>query len=72
MFVPSTVRPLVLSIIASITAMLWPFFSATVRTIALTAEVIFFSYVSVIFSTPSPPGETMMGAAAPMTLSGAM
>jgi hypothetical protein len=36
------------------------------------AEVIFVSNVSGNFSTLAPPGESMMGAAAPMTLCGAM
>ena len=37
-----------------------------------TAEVIFFSYVSGTSAMPCPPGFMMTGAAAPMTLWGAM
>ena len=57
---------------ASMTSGLWPYFDALARTMALIALVILISMVLGICSTPMPPGDTIMGAAAPITLSGAM
>jgi len=51
---------------------LCPCFSALARIKPLTAEFIFAWTVLDISSTPVPPGDIMIGAAAPMTLCGAM
>jgi hypothetical protein len=68
---PSICTSRLRSIIASTTPILYPFFSARVRTSARTAEVILASTVSGSFSI-SPPAPINKGAAAPMTLCGAM
>ena len=71
MTLSSSLSSVVFFTIASATAGLWPFFSALARTSALMAEDALASIVPPISCAP-PVGEAMMGAAAPMTLCGAM
>ena len=53
------------------TSMAYPFFSACVRILARMAEFILASMVEGSSDAP-PPGPIMIGAAAPITLCGAM
>ena len=71
MVLPSRSSVLDLSTIASMTSMAYPFFSACVRILARMAEFILASIVEGSSDAP-PPGPIMIGAAAPITLCGAM
>ncbi len=71
MVLPSRSSVLDLSTIASMTSMAYPFFSACVRILARMAEFILASMVEGSSDAP-PPGPIIIGAAAPITLCGAM